>query len=276
MARLNEKWAEAIHDHVWSKAENMPQNNLDVQFRCRDGKISAHLSMLRFASKTISNAANQVDSVTDVILVPDFSIRTVSKSIELIYTGSVCLRSEFEIGQVMDFVCNRLAIDMMLDWSSSNESGASVPPPESPIITLDQDEDEDRMAAEELEAVYDEKNKDLTWEQECEQEQQQEVQNSERHEELQQQQHQHRQHLKQHKRQQQRRKRQQHREQNRHQERHQEQEESSHHEHQEELHCAEGQQLASTSTASSSSLSWASGKQFSCVLLLDFCLTIVL
>jgi len=87
-------------------------------FKCSDGKISAHLSILRFASQTISRAIGQDEYVPVIILVPDFSFRTVCKSLELIYTGSVDLKSEFEIEEIMDFVCNRLAIDMTLDWKS--------------------------------------------------------------------------------------------------------------------------------------------------------------
>ena len=108
-----------------SKKKKRPQNNLDVMFKCSDGKISAHLSILRFASQTISRAIGQDEYVPVIILVPDFSFRTVCKSLELIYTGSVDLKSEFEIEEIMDFVCNRLAIDMTLDWSIDGQNKAN-------------------------------------------------------------------------------------------------------------------------------------------------------
>jgi hypothetical protein len=48
------------------------------------------------------------------ILVPDVTIRTVLKSLELIYTGQVDLESDSEMENVMEFTCEQLGIDMML------------------------------------------------------------------------------------------------------------------------------------------------------------------
>ena len=48
------------------------------------------------------------------ILVPDVTIRTVVKSLELIYTGQVDLDSDSEMEDVMEFACEQLGIDMML------------------------------------------------------------------------------------------------------------------------------------------------------------------
>ena len=141
-SNLRKIWFETIHDHVWSRKEGKPQNNLDVVIQCRDGSISAHLLMLRFASKTIADAVDKVEDFPLLIMVPDFSKRTVSKGLELIYTGSVDLKSDFEIGQVMDFLCNRLAIDMMLDWSFDPLSRGTIKPPETPIMIFDVDEDQ--------------------------------------------------------------------------------------------------------------------------------------
>ena len=48
------------------------------------------------------------------ILVPYVTIRTVVKSLELIYTGQVDLDSDSEMEDVMEFACEQLGIDMML------------------------------------------------------------------------------------------------------------------------------------------------------------------
>jgi len=138
---------DAIQNYIWSKEKRRPQNNLDLTFKCLDGSVQAHLPILGSTSKMIGKAVSQVDNVPITILVPDFSLRTVRKSLELIYTGSASLESQEEIERVVDFVCNMLDIDMVLDWNSDlNESLDDGKAKEqavthvSPLILLDDDD----------------------------------------------------------------------------------------------------------------------------------------
>ena len=142
---------DAIQNHIWSKERRRPQNNLDMSFRCPEGSVKAHLPVLAFTSETIGRAVSGMNDVPIVILVPDFSLRIVSKSLELIYTGSTALESQEELERVLDFVCNTLDIDMVLDWNSdldqvedSNETPKEQTQPlVSPFILLDDDDNDD-------------------------------------------------------------------------------------------------------------------------------------
>jgi hypothetical protein len=115
------KWQSDIQRHLWSKSRSCPKNNLDLVFQCRDGQVAAHKLLLRTTSPVI-NVTVDLDQNEVHVLVPDFSIRTVRKSLELIYTGSIDLDSGREVDRVMDFCCQQLAIDMMLDWNLNEET----------------------------------------------------------------------------------------------------------------------------------------------------------
>jgi hypothetical protein len=121
------------------------------------------------------------------VLVPDFSIRTVRKSLELIYTGSIDLDSGREVDRVMDFCCQQLAIDMMLDWNLNEEtlnqdkslekvfqncrnSGLSIEPvtsnpdqnAESDLSVIEDKEEEAYLDRSVFEAIAEEANLDLS------------------------------------------------------------------------------------------------------------------
>ena len=115
------KWQSDIQRHLWSKSQRNPKNNLDLIFQCRDGEVAAHKLLFRTTSPVIK-ATVDVDLGEVRVLVPDVSIRTVRKSLELIYTGSVGLESVLEVNLVMHFCCEQLNIDMTLDWSNSNQN----------------------------------------------------------------------------------------------------------------------------------------------------------
>ena len=87
-----EEWKQIMLNNIWSRTDISPGIHTDLMFKCQDGSIEAHKARLLpscpLLYKTVANHAQCPGEMLTVLL-PDFSIKIVTKFLEFFYTGSV-------------------------------------------------------------------------------------------------------------------------------------------------------------------------------------------
>jgi len=69
------------------------QIDTDIEFSCRDGKISAHKAFIKMLCPILGSLIPPYEGLpgggpTTIVLVPNFSLRIVHNFLQMLYTGS--------------------------------------------------------------------------------------------------------------------------------------------------------------------------------------------
>jgi hypothetical protein len=91
---------------VWSSVDSFPVVHTDIIFQCNNGNVAAHRLVLATVSKLIVQLLEDPihrDEISIWILVPDETVSTVKKFLQLLYTGSACCEDEDERNRLVSF-----------------------------------------------------------------------------------------------------------------------------------------------------------------------------
>jgi hypothetical protein len=119
-----EEWQKNLLSHLWNSETRSPQNYTDLKFKCSDGSISAHKSLLCLACPIlwrILKGPDIKDECKLTVIVPDFKLKTVQQFLQLLYTGVMVYNEDVELEEVSAFGMKQLGFTIDLKFKAFSE-----------------------------------------------------------------------------------------------------------------------------------------------------------
>lgn len=127
-------------DFFWSK--NLTDNNFaDIEFKCKDGSVKAHSHLIRRSCPLIGRVLNEemwCQSEHFVIVVEDFETETVSKFLQIIYTGKTKVSNPEQFEEIKEFGFKQLGFFMVINWNifvDTEETKAKITGKEDSMVS---------------------------------------------------------------------------------------------------------------------------------------------
>lgn len=121
---LHQNAVDQILPELWCFDQSEPKMQTDLMFICSNGSVHAHKMVLKVICKTLdiclaNHDQNQDEMVT--VILPEVNVSTVSKFLELVYTGSTRMANDKLLDDVKDFGSNVIGFALEAETSVSIE-----------------------------------------------------------------------------------------------------------------------------------------------------------
>jgi hypothetical protein len=115
-----DRFIDNLVDFFWSK--KLTDNNFaDIEFKCKDGSVKAHSHLIRRSCPLIGRVLNeemwcQSENFV-IVVVEDFEKETVSKFLQIIYTGRTEVSNPEQFEEIKEFGFKQLGFFMVINWN---------------------------------------------------------------------------------------------------------------------------------------------------------------
>ena len=150
-------WKQGLVKNLWNEHKRNPQKHTDIVFKCYGGDIHAHSAILRPLCTTIRKVFPESTPEEEIsIILPEQSVNTVQKFLELVYTGVTDLKSSSDMESILQFGRNELGFSLVLHSNVTIEKKLITEAPKPgnqnrlyDVILID-DDDQEEVEIEEI------------------------------------------------------------------------------------------------------------------------------